>query len=79
MYEMILGRRPFKGENITSLIYSVINEEPHKPSDVNPQIPLLFDRVIMKALKKDPVQRYQKASEIAVDLRDFVESFASGA
>ncbi len=77
MYEMLLGRRPFKGENITSLIYTIINQEPPRPSDVNPQIPLLFDHVIMKALKKDPTQRYQKATEIAVDLKDFVESFAS--
>ncbi len=78
MYEMLMGRRPFKGENITSLIYSVINNEPDRPSDVNPQVPLLFDHVIMRALQKEPDKRYQKASEIAVDLRDFVESFASG-
>ncbi|HOD67248.1 MAG TPA: serine/threonine-protein kinase, partial [candidate division Zixibacteria bacterium] len=78
MYEMLLGKRPFKGENITSLIYAIINQEPDKPSDVNPTIPLLFDHVIMKALKKDPAQRYQRAGEIAVDLKDFVESFASG-
>jgi len=77
MYEMLLGRRPFKGENITSLIYTIINQEPDRPSDINPQIPLLFDHVIMKALQKDPSQRYQKAHEIAVDLKDFVESFAS--
>ena len=78
MYEMLLGKRPFKGENITSLIYSIINKEPEKPSDVNPQIPLLFDHIIMKALQKDPAQRYQKASEIALDMKDFVESFAAG-
>ncbi|MCK4857158.1 MAG: protein kinase, partial [candidate division Zixibacteria bacterium] len=61
MYEMLLGRRPFKGENITSLIYSIINVEPDKPSNVNPQIPLLFDHIIMKTLKKDPNERYQRA------------------
>ncbi len=76
MYEMLLGRRPFKGENITSLIYSIMNNEPEKPSVINPQIPLLFDHVIMRALKKVPAERYQKASEIANDLHGFVESFA---
>jgi eukaryotic-like serine/threonine-protein kinase len=75
MYEMLLGRRPFKGENITSLIYSILHHEPQKPSDVNPQIPLLFDQIIMKALKKPPQDRYQKASDIVADLHDFVESF----
>jgi serine/threonine-protein kinase len=77
MYEMLLGRRPFKGENITSLIYAILHKEPDKPSVVNPQIPLLFDHVIMKSLKKNPAERYQKAQEIATDLHDFVESFAS--
>jgi serine/threonine-protein kinase len=76
MYEMLLGRRPFKGENLTSLIYSIINHEPEKPSEVNPQIPLLFDHIIGKALKKDPNERYQSAGEIAAHLTDFVESFA---
>lgn len=77
MYEMLLGRRPFKGENITSLIYAILHHEPDKPSNLNPQIPLLFDHVVAKALKKNPQERYQKASEITSDLHDFVESFAS--
>ncbi|RKX28394.1 MAG: hypothetical protein DRP47_04420 [Candidatus Zixiibacteriota bacterium] len=77
MYEMLLGKRPFKGENITSLIYSIMNHEPEKPSTVNPQIPLLFDRIIWKTLEKNPDARYQKASEIATALNDFVESFTT--
>jgi len=77
MYEMLLGRRPFKGENITSLIYAILNKEPEKPSNINPQIPLLFDHIIEKALKKNPQERYQKATELVVDLKDFVESFSA--
>jgi serine/threonine-protein kinase len=78
MYEMLLGKRPFKGENITSLMYAVLNTDPEKPSSVRPQVPLLFDHIIGKALKKDPAERYQKASEITTDLQDFVETFAKG-
>ena len=77
MYEMLIGRRPFKGENITSLIYAIINKEPEKPSNINPQIPLLFDHIIGKALEKNPQQRYQGALELAAALKDFVESFAA--
>jgi serine/threonine-protein kinase len=77
MYEMLLGKRPFKGENITSLIYSIINKEPERPSNVNPQVPLLFDHIVGRALKKDPKDRYQSASEIITDLSDFVDSFSS--
>ena len=76
MYELLLGKRPFKGENITSLIYAILNHEPQKPSNVNPQIPLLFDHIITKALKKNPKERYQKASEVMADMADFVEAFA---
>ncbi len=75
MYEMLLGHRPFKGDSITSLIYNILNHEPEKPSNINPEIPLLFDHIIMKALKKNPAERYQKTSEINTDLHDFVESF----
>jgi len=77
MYEMLLGKRPFKGENITSLIYSIINKEPERPSEVNPQVPLLFDHIVARALKKEPKDRYQNASEIITDLSDFVDSFSS--
>ncbi len=76
MYELLLGRRPFKGENITSLIYSILNDEPKKPSNISPQVPLLFDRIIDRALKKNPAERYQKAGEITNDLKDFVRAFA---
>jgi serine/threonine-protein kinase len=77
MYEMLLGRRPFKGENITSLIYAILNHDPEKPSTVNPQIPLLFDHIIGRSLAKKANERYQKASEIATDLADFVDAFAA--
>jgi predicted Ser/Thr protein kinase len=76
MYELLLGRRPFKGENITSLIYSILHQEPQKPSNINPQVPLLFDRIIARALKKNVDERYQKASEVMADLKDFVAAFA---
>lgn len=76
-YEMLIGERPFRGDNLTSLIYSIISSEPETPSKLNPRIPPLFDHIILRALKKDPAMRYQKASEIASALQDFVQSFAT--
>ncbi|UCD93996.1 MAG: CHASE2 domain-containing protein [Candidatus Zixiibacteriota bacterium] len=76
MYEMLLHRRPFRGENLTALIYNIVNHEPEVPSTVDKSIPLIFDRVIEKALKKDAAQRYQNASEISMALADFIDSFA---
>jgi len=76
IYELVVGKRPFRGENLTSLIYSVLNHNPEKPSNVVPQIPLLFDQILFKALDKDPDRRYQKASELMADMTDFVEAFS---
>jgi serine/threonine-protein kinase len=75
IYELITGRRPFKGENLTSLIYSIINDDPKQPSSINENIPLIFDHITSKALQKNPVERFQKASDLMGALSDFVGSF----
>ncbi|HDL04744.1 MAG TPA: CHASE2 domain-containing protein [candidate division Zixibacteria bacterium] len=75
LYEMLLHRRPFRGENLTALIYSIVNGEVELPSSVDKTIPLIFDRIIDKALKKDPAERYQNAGEVSASLAGFLESF----
>ena len=77
MYEMLVYRRPFRGENLTSLIYSIVNSEPQLPSTIDKSIPNLFDRVIERSLRKNPEERYQKAGDIANALADFIDSFSS--
>ncbi|MCH7879441.1 MAG: protein kinase, partial [candidate division Zixibacteria bacterium] len=76
VYEMLIGERPFKGDNLTSLIYNIANTEAELPSKSNPRVPPLFDHVCQRALKKDPADRYQKAGDMANALSDFVQSFA---
>ncbi len=75
IYELLTGRRPFKGENLTSLIYSIINDNPPSPSKINDNLPLIFDHIVDKALKKNPTDRYQKASDLKAVLADFISSF----
>ena len=77
MYEMLVQRRPFRGENLTSLIYNIVNNDPEPPSSLDPSIPSLFDRVIAKALAKNPDARYQHAGEIGMAISDFIESFGT--
>jgi len=77
IYEMLVGRRPFRGENLTSLIYNIVNSEPDAPSAIDKSIPNIFDRVIAKALKKNPDERYQKAGEVVGGLADFIETFSA--
>ncbi len=75
LYEFLTGQRPFKGETISALAYSIINDNPPAPSSVNDKTPPIFDRIVAKALAKDPNERYQNAEEITKTLREFIASF----
>ncbi len=68
LYQMLTGRLPFKGENVNSVMYQIINEEPPKPSSLNPEIPDMLDHIIAKCLAKKPEDRYQSANELTSDL-----------
>lgn len=76
-YELLTHKRPFVGDNITALIYSITQTTPAAPSTVDENIPGIFDVVIKKALAKDPLERYQSADEMANDLKAFVEEMTT--
>jgi TolA-binding protein len=68
LYEMAVGRRPFVGANATDVLSAIVNEPPIAPRAVNPAVPLELDRIITKALEKNPALRYQTASDLKADL-----------
>ena len=68
LYEMVGGRPPFTGESPVAIAYKQVNETPVPPSQLNPDVPARLDAVIMKALSKNPANRYQTADEFAADL-----------
>src|ERR1017187_2866410 len=68
-YECLTGRPPFSGTNSVDILAAVLHVEPAPPSQLNPQIPVSLDRVVLKALVKDPEARYQSAGEMSADLR----------
>jgi TolB-like protein/Flp pilus assembly protein TadD/predicted Ser/Thr protein kinase len=70
LYQMATGRPTFQGETSAELIGAILHERPTNPSAVNPAIPARLDRIILKALQKDPMQRYQSALELLTDLED---------
>ena len=71
LYEMLTGQSPFAGDNISTIMYRILNETPLNPSIVNARIPLAFDTIITKALGKRPEDRYQTAKEMARDLKNY--------
>jgi serine/threonine-protein kinase len=68
LYEMLTGVTPFNGDNLSAIMYKVLNEEPAPPSTLNSRVPPVFDRIISRALAKRPEDRYQTAQEFASDL-----------
>jgi serine/threonine-protein kinase len=70
LYEMLTGVTPFNGDNLSAIMYKILNEEPAPPSTLNPRVPPVFDRIISRALAKRPEDRYPTAREFARDLRN---------
>ncbi|MBT9591026.1 MAG: protein kinase [Thiobacillus sp.] len=70
LYEMLTGTTPFNGDNLSAIMYKILNEDPTPPSVINPRVPPIFDRIVSRALAKRPEDRYQTAREFAQDLRN---------
>lgn len=68
LYEAVTGTKPFGSDNVTTIIYKIINEQPRAAHLVNPAIPHTLSAIIMKALAKSPEQRYQRGADLARDL-----------
>jgi serine/threonine-protein kinase len=73
-YEMVTERKAFHRDDIESLRQSVLESTPVAPGAVNPKIHPLLSNLIMKALAKDPAQRYQTGREMLDDLEKCKES-----
>src|SRR5215510_2555316 len=71
LYEMITGEKPFPGESITTVIYKIVNEEPVPPRTIDPTIHPGISAAVMKALAKDPQERYHSCRELLEDLRNY--------
>src|SRR5229473_1534194 len=71
LYEMVTGEKPFPGQNITTVIYKIVNEEPVPPRQIDPSIHAGISAVVMRALAKDPDTRYQSCREMLEDLRSY--------
>jgi serine/threonine-protein kinase len=69
-YELITGQLPFKGEHETAMVYSIVNETPEPLARYKSDVPDELQRIVDKALRKDPSTRYQSAADVAADLKE---------
>ena len=68
LFELLTGEPPFTGDTPVAVAYQHVREDPRRPSEVNPNIPPELDSVVLKALSKNPANRYQSAGEMRADL-----------
>lgn len=69
LYEMLTGSQPFAGESAVTLAYKHVSEPPLPPSRLDANVSPELEAVTLRALAKDPADRYQTADEFAADLR----------
>ncbi|HEY3989489.1 MAG TPA: protein kinase [Acidobacteriaceae bacterium] len=68
-YEMATGLQAYRGDSVATIVAEILRGEPRSVRVLNPEIPGELQRIIRKALEKDPADRYQSAKEVMIDLR----------
>ncbi|MBX6385090.1 MAG: Stk1 family PASTA domain-containing Ser/Thr kinase [Microbispora sp.] len=69
LYELLTGQPPFTGDSPVAIAYQHVREDPIPPSRIDPDIPQWADAIVLKAMAKDPLQRYQSAAEMRTDIQ----------
>lgn len=72
LYEATTGRLPFEGTDSVSVAVKQVNEMPPAPRSINPDIDPVLEAIIMKAMEKDPAQRFANAQEMRQALNDYL-------
>ncbi|MBU2670016.1 Stk1 family PASTA domain-containing Ser/Thr kinase [Actinoplanes bogorensis] len=67
LFELLVGHPPFVGDSPVSVAYQHVREDPKAPSDIVHEVPADVDAIVLKALAKNPVNRYQSAQEMRAD------------
>ncbi len=68
LYEMLTGALPFRGDSAVTVALKHVNEQPAEPAELVPGLPYSLNQIVLKALAKDPDQRYRTAAEFSADL-----------
>jgi eukaryotic-like serine/threonine-protein kinase len=70
LYELLIGEPPFIGDSMVSIVFQHISEPPRPPSAANRGISADIDAIVLRALAKDPAERYQSATEMKADVEN---------
>ena len=79
LYEMVTGRRAFRGDSRLSILTAILKEDPQPVSDLRSGIPNELERIITRCLRKDALRRFQHMDDLKVALEEVKEESDSGA
>ena len=78
LYEMASGQRPFQGKSELDSLSATISKDPPPLSEIGQDIPAEMERVVRKAMEKEPERRYQDAADLAADLKNLKRDLDTG-
>jgi eukaryotic-like serine/threonine-protein kinase len=73
LFQMLTGRLPFEADTAVAMAFKHLEEQPRPPTEVEPEIPEALDAVALRALAKDPADRFGSADELVAALLPFVK------
>jgi serine/threonine-protein kinase len=76
-YELIAGVRPFAGPNISNVIYQILHQNPVPPRQRNPRCPERLERAVLKALAKNPDERWPAVRDFGQEIKDILATLSS--
>lgn len=71
MYEMLTGHLPFQADSAVSVALMQVQQDPVRPRDIVPTLPIGLEQITMRAMQKNPQDRYQSAAEMLMDINEF--------
>lgn len=71
MYEMLTGKLPFQSDSAVSVALMQLQQDPKRPRDIIPTLPLGLEQITIRAMQKNPSDRYGSAAEMLMDINEF--------
>lgn len=71
MYEMLTGQLPFQSDSAVSVAIMQLQQDPRRPREIVPTLPLGLEQITMRAMQKNPNDRYGSAAEMLMDINEF--------
>jgi serine/threonine protein kinase len=78
LHAVLVGQSPFSGGSVYEVLLKVTQEPPPPLRQINPALPEALERIVLRCLEKNPLQRYSSAAALADDLRAWLDSLGKG-